>query len=154
MKAYAGSVRGFKRFPTKDRDAANIILDSAVAESRHMNYQFLSNDPRIMLAYGLSSVGGRRFYDLSQAYVKQLSLNEQSSIVLRWIMGIAESGNYWEAYASIPDISILTNRLSLYNLILLEEANRTVTDPEWKGYLVKRKRSYYQEDFQYETNPI
>ncbi len=153
MKAYADAARGFHRFPSPSPESIYPYLDSAVTEANRLeDYQFISSDPRIILAYSLSAVGGKNFYDLSQSYVKQLSLNTQTDIVQRWIQGIAQSGNYYQAYSSIPEITILTDRLYLYNLILMEEAFRIARDPDREAFLRKKREGFYLEDFAFEAN--
>jgi hypothetical protein len=151
IRAYADASRGFRKFPTSVPEAIYPFLDSAVTETERLkDYQFLSADPRIMLAYSLSAVGGSKFYNFSEKYVKQLSLNTQTDILQRWIQGIAESGDYYQALSSIPEITILTDRLYLYDLILLEEAIRRPMDSDAKLWLDKRREGWYQEDYGFE----
>jgi len=153
LKAYANASRGFQKFPSKSPEGIFSYLDSAVTEAERLkDFQFVSTDPRIILAYGLSAAGGKKLNDLSESYVKQLSLNTQTDIVQRWIQGIATSGDYYQAYSSIPEITILNDRLYLYNMILMQEAINRVSNPNWKIYLQKRSEGFYQEEFGFELD--
>ncbi len=153
MKAYANAARGFQKFSSSAPEQIFSYLDSAVTEAERLeDFQFVSTDPRIILAYNMSSAGGKILYDLSQEYVKQLSINSQNDIVQRWIQGIAKSGDYYQAYSSIPEIMILSDRLYLYNMILLQEATARITDPNWKVYLKNKEEGFYLEDFAFEFN--
>lgn len=152
IKAYSDVTRGFRVFPSTVPADIYAYLDSAATETDRLeDYLFVSTDPRIIVSYAISSLGGKNFYDLSQSYVKQLSLNAQTDIVQRWIQGIAESGDYYQAHQSIPEITILTDRLYLYNIILLEDAYRRADNADWKLWLHKRREANYQEDYGFEA---
>ncbi len=151
IKAYADATRGFRRFPSTKPNAIYPYLDSAMVETdRWADFKFTSTDPRFVVAYALGAVGNDKYYRLSQSYVKQLSLNAQTDIVQRWIQGIAESQRYYQAFSSIPEITILSERLYLYNLILLEDALRKNPDKDWKLWIEKRREGFYQEEYGYE----
>jgi energy-coupling factor transporter ATP-binding protein EcfA2 len=153
IKAYSDVQRGFQKFPSPAPEVIFSFLDSAVTETKRLaDYQFTSSDPRIVMAYAMSATGGKKLNDLSQTYVKQLSLNAQSDIIQRWIQGIAASGDYYQAYTAIPEISILTDRLYLYSMILVHDAVDRSKDPNWKLFLKKKEEGFYQEDFAYEIN--
>jgi hypothetical protein len=153
IKAYANAARGFQKFSSTAPEQMFSYLDSAVTELERLeDFQFISTDPRIILAYNMSAAGGTILYDLSEQYVKQLSINAQNDIVQRWIQGIARSGNYYQAYNSIPEIVILSDRLYLFNMILLHEAIARTTNPDWKLYLKNKEEGFYLEDFAFEFN--
>ena len=84
-----------------------------------------ANDPRKALILALSSVGGHQMHNLAGKYVEQISLSNQDDVVERWIEGAAASGQYYVAYASIPDITSTAERLNYFNRILLRESVNT-----------------------------
>ncbi len=96
----------------KATESAFILLDSAISELNKMkDFKFAydqnngANDPRKALILALSSVGGHQMHNLAGKYVEQISLSNQDDVVERWIEGAAASGQYYVAYASIPDIT-------------------------------------------------
>lgn len=149
--AYADIARRYKQFPAKPSTTVKSYFDSALNVSGKItDFDFAAADPRIIVAYSLSEEGDEKLLKASEDFVKQVSINFQTDVVQAWIHGIATSGKYYEAYSSIPDISILSDRLMLYNLILINDAIK-VSDPKMKVFLELKKELFYQEDYGYDV---
>ncbi len=132
-------------------ETAYILLDSAINElNRIKDFEFVSKDPRNALALALSAIGGQEMHALARKYVEQVSLASQDDMIERWMQGTASSGQYYLAYASIPDIAVTSDRLNYFNQILLQEVAKRPMSEDWKTTFMSRLKDYTWQDIYYE----
>jgi hypothetical protein len=138
---------------------AFVLLDSALCElNRIKDFEFTFdqnagfNDPRKAIVLALSLVGGKEMHNLARKYVEQISMTRHEDVVTRWIEGTAGSGQYYLAYASIPEISSAAARINYFNRILLQECARLPVNKVWRAALESRLEVYKWEFLGYEAN--
>ena len=138
IKTYSIAARELLAGKDGPKHDAFILLDSALCEfNRIKDSDFSteannrSDDQRKALVLGLSRVGGKEMHEIAGNYVKQISITRQDDIIEKWIEGTAGSGQYYTAYASIPDITSAAEKVNYINRILLEEAMRRSPGSDW-----------------------
>jgi hypothetical protein len=159
IKVYSIAAREILASRNSQKHTAFILLDSAICElNRLKNFEFESdkifgsNDPRKALVLALSWVGGQEMHRLARQYVEQFSVTHQDEVIEQWTEGAAGSGQYYRAYASIPDVNASITKINYFNRILLQESmNRTMTR-EWKECLKSKEKVYKWEFLQYEPD--
>lgn len=158
VKAYALAAHHIQRNGGANYEDVFLYLDSAISELKRTKQSesdadnTFSSDPRIMLVLALSTEGGMEMNRLALDYLRQVRIVRQVDLMERWMQGMAASGNYYLAYSSIPDLTILGNRLYMYNLIMIAEIMKRPMTAEWKKYFVRRSINFVWEDYGFEAD--
>ncbi len=139
IKAYATAPLELMRNKERPTEDFFIYLDSSITEFGRVNdFFFVAEDPRISM-----------ILTLALQYVSKISIGQQSGATQALIIGTAYSGEYYEAYSSIPDIA-LVDRLFYFNIILTTEGLKKSNDKEWDTYFKAFRDYWIWESIQYE----
>ena len=152
IKAYAIAPLELLVNPLGPKEDAFQYLDSAITEvDRLKDFEFFGDDPRIAVVLSLSLAGGKDMDDLARKFVSKISLGQQNGVLQAWIMGTAMSGNYYQAFSSIPEI-LLSERLHYFNLILSAAAMKKENNREWMVHVTAFQKQYMWVNMSFEAD--
>jgi energy-coupling factor transporter ATP-binding protein EcfA2 len=115
---------------------AFVFLDSALAKVRDIDYsQFnfgasQAIDFRFNLILLLSRIGGRELNQLSDQFLKEIIEQNKLNGVFAKVYGVAEEGNFYRAFISIPTTLTETEDLISRSLILWQACIKKETEEE------------------------
>ena len=152
IRAYATAPLELFVSPTGPKEDSFEYLDSAITEvDRLTDFEFFGSDPRIAVVLSLSLAGGKDMDDLARKYVSKIPLGGQNGVLQAWIMGTALTGNYYQAYSSIPEI-LLSERLHYFNHILSSAARKKTSNYEWQVFLTSYQKQYMWTNMAFEAD--
>ena len=152
IKAYAIAPLELVQGSSGPKEDAFEYLDSAMTEvDRLKDFEFIGDDPRIAVVLSLSLAGGKDMDDLARKFVSKISISQQNGVLQSWIQGTAMSGNYYQAYSSIPEI-LLSERLHYLNLILSAEAMKKEMNNEWQTFVMAFQKYYTWQFINFEAD--
>jgi len=132
---------------------AFVFLDSALTKARDIDYsQFnfgatQAIDFRFNLILLMSRIGGRELNLLSDQFLKDIIEQNKFNGVFAKVYGVAEEGNFYRAYVSIPATLTETEDLISRSLILWQACIKKETKGERKKWASMDK--FITTDFNY-----
>ena len=134
IKSYSTASLLLLQSPTGPKEHAYVYLDSAITEFKRLKGSIFNfNNPRVALVLTPAMIGGKDMEALSLRFIREVELNQQSGVVQHFVMGTALRGDYYKAYSSIPELT-LVERIHYYDIILTVDGKKRATDPEWEKY--------------------
>jgi energy-coupling factor transporter ATP-binding protein EcfA2 len=132
---------------------AFVFLDSALSKARNIDYsQFnfgamQAIDFRFNLILLMSRIGGRDLNLLSDHFLKDIIEQNKFNGVFAKAYGVAEEGNFYRAFISIPTTLTETEDLISRTLILWQASRKKETEEELKKWNAMDK--FITTDFNY-----
>jgi len=134
IKSYSTASLLLLQSPTGPKEDAYVYFDSAITGFKRLKSSIFTNiNPRVALILTPAMIGGKDMEALSLQFVREIELNQQSEVVQTLVMGTAMRGDYYKAYSSIPELT-LVDRIHYYDIILTVDGAKRATDAEWKKY--------------------
>jgi hypothetical protein len=131
-----------------------LFLDSALSKSKTIDFSQFNYgatqaiDFRFKLIFLMSRIGGRQLNTLSDDFLQEIIEGNKFNGVFSKVYGVAEEGNFYRAFSSIPTTLTETEDLFSRALILWQACIKRETDKE------RMRWSSMDEFFQHDLNYI
>ncbi len=152
-KTFAYIFMAEKVYMNKLSPDAFVFMDSALSKTRDIDYsQFnfgamQAIDFRFNLILLMSRIGGRELNLLSDQFLKEIIEQNKFNGVVAKVYGVAEEGNFYRSYISIPATLTETEDLISRSLILWQACTKRETKEERKKWAAMDK--FITTDFNY-----
>jgi energy-coupling factor transporter ATP-binding protein EcfA2 len=128
----------------KDYDPSTfVVLDSAMAMMKKINFVSSFTDPRYNLVELLSRIGGEEVNQNAMDVIRDMPANEKPAAIESMIYGVAWEGNYYRALTAIRPTFTESSDLNCCTAILWEacwKRDALTSNHEWETFDAEKDR--------------